>query len=80
MTIWNAPFAAIAFNDLNHVQALTFPLRDVGITDGISIHSVFCTTNPDFLETDEQIGHVSVSQFQISMEAPSATMILPRKS
>ncbi|MBR4539480.1 MAG: alpha-glycosidase, partial [Clostridia bacterium] len=69
----------VACNNLDHAQLLTLPLRDVGIPDGIAIHRVFHTTGQGFLETDEQIGHVSDGQFQVSLEARSASIILPRK-
>ena len=67
----------VAVNNLNHPQVLTLPLRDVGIPDGIALQRVFRTTDQGFLETDERIGHVSGGQFQVSLEAQSASISSP---
>ena len=67
----------VACNNLNHAQVLTLPLRDVGIPDGIAIRLIFRTTDQGFLETDEIVGRVSDGQLQLSLEAQSASMILP---
>ena len=70
----------VAVNNLDHAQALTLPLRDVGIPDETVIHRVFRTTDKGFRESNERLGRVSGGQFQVSLEAQSASIILPMKT
>ena len=72
--------AVIACSNLDAPQALTLPLRDVGLPDGTALRRVFATDEGGFTEKELPAGRVHGGMLWLTLPAHSACILLPEQA